>query len=467
MIRRMTIKAALTNFNWTYVAFLPLAILTLVSLASGDGDLLFRISVANAGLFGLLTGTTLTEIKVKPLSWCLPGQESSMGPAIVILAAIVSLVSSAFLLLRPMTEVDAPLLQQFETSFAWSFGLYLTFVAVAVYTRDTLVSSQVVAFSGLLLIAGYFIAGRPDPWAQAIAYLAGSPVLAALFAATAAAATLYGLGSRERSRRLCGAAFLPLKAFDHPARIREYRAGLKRTSLRPSVWTDDTGTFASALLAKLGSRAAGGAWDLLTLDSRLSGNVAEFFYKLLIIGLIVLIFSALMHGASAGPFPALYIITSMMFIFFVPGLTARLSPMLPVSRGQRFRSLLAKSSLVYVTVVVGLLAVRLVVGALGAVYPEFRATLPYALAELPLSALLILALNGPIHCWGFAQFRSAGGWLVFFMVYSFAALAFVGAQADSLLEWSLSKILLITAIAWLPFVAIGWKRCFRDDLLHT
>lgn len=465
MIRRLTVKAALTNFNWTYIAFLPLAILTLVSLASGDGDLLFRISLANAGLFGVLTGTTLTEIKVKPLSWCLPGQEKSMGPAIVGLAAIVCLISSALLILRPMTEVDAPLLQQVQTSFAWSFGLYLAVVAVAVYTRDTLLSSQVVALAGALLIIGRFQPGRPDPWAPAIAYLADSPVLAAAFAAAAVAATLYGLGSRELSRRLCGAAFLPLKAFDHPARIREYRASLRRTSFRRSAWTVNTAARGSALLAKLGRRVAGSAGDLFTLDSRVSSSVAEFFYKLLSIGLILLFFSVIMHRDNADPLPALYIMTSVMFVFFVPGLTARLSPMLPVSRGQRFRSLLAKSGLVYVTVVVGLLAARLVVGAFGVVYPEFRSTLPHTLAELPLSVLLILALNGPIHCWGLTQFRSAGGWLVFFMVYSFAALAFVGAQADSLLEWSLSKILLVTAIAWLPFVAIAWKRCFRDDLL--
>ena len=88
-----------------------------------------------------------------------------------------------------------------------------------------------------------------------------------------------------------------------------------------------------------------------------------------------------------------------------------------------------------------------------------------AAASLPLRAVLIVAAAVPILCWAFATLRSAIGYLLFLIAFLIATRIVTGAAQEFLLARSYPVLLLATAVLWLPFIHIAWKRCIRDDLL--
>jgi uncharacterized membrane-anchored protein YitT (DUF2179 family) len=88
-----------------------------------------------------------------------------------------------------------------------------------------------------------------------------------------------------------------------------------------------------------------------------------------------------------------------------------------------------------------------------------------AAASLPLRAVLIVAAAVPILCWAFATLRSAIGYVLFLTAFLIATRIVTGAAQEFLLAQSYPVLLLATAVLWLPFVHIAWKRCVRDDLL--
>jgi hydrogenase/urease accessory protein HupE len=116
MIRR-TAWALVSNLSGSYLVLPFIAIVTVGALIA-DSDraasynLLMSFGFVAAMAVGLLAGTTLTEIKVKPLSYVLPGQERSMAPAVTLVGALVCLAYALLLLGRPMTIVGVPAWQQ-------------------------------------------------------------------------------------------------------------------------------------------------------------------------------------------------------------------------------------------------------------------------------------------------------------------------------------------------------------------
>ena len=107
MIRR-TAGALVTNFNGSYIGLPFLALLTVIALIPSHGpspsSLLMSFGFSAALIVALLVGTTLTEIKVKPLSYVLPGQEKSMAPAVLLLGAVLCLTYARLVLGRPSTS---------------------------------------------------------------------------------------------------------------------------------------------------------------------------------------------------------------------------------------------------------------------------------------------------------------------------------------------------------------------------
>jgi hypothetical protein len=471
MMRQLQIKASTTNFNGTYFTFAFVIIGAVVALVGpGGGDWLYRIGLVYASLIGLLSGTTLAEIKVKPFSFCMPGQEKSMGPAIVTLAVIACGLYTCLLLIRPVQSSDALLIQQLLTLFCWSIGIDLLVVLAAVVAADTFITSTVLVVGFMLLVAGVAHPGIGAGWSAVSLLLIDRPVLAVVFASVTILWALRALRDRELSRRLCGSPFLPLKAYDNPFRLDEYKQRMRRTALKTSFVTANSGTPGGRLLFKLSERFAGSSWDYLLHESRMSGNVIELIgkvsYILVLIALVIFVFWRRQPAAPAMPaIPGLFFMVGLTFMFFAPGFRARLSPMLPVSRRQHFRALLVKAGIIYANAVLILLALRFLVGWLEPSLPLLSSTLLAGLVEMSVPAVLILALNVPVLCWSSAAFRSTIANLVFMMAYMVGGMLVISARHDALMAISLPSALLTTGVFWLPFLYIAFKRALRDDLL--
>ena len=466
---RQTAAAILTNFTGSYI-FLPvLALLTLIAFVAPSDriapyNLLMSLGLVAAAFVGVLAGTTLTEIKVKPLSYVLPRQEKSMAPAVLIVGALVSLVYALLLLVHPMTVVTVPALQQALAAFGFGLGLFMLIVAVCVVTHDTAFTPLAGVAPALFLMPAIWQETLASAWIALNVALAGHPLLSALFAGASIATVFYVLGSRRLSRYLCGAPFLPLKAYDNPFKIEDYRNRMKRGAFRASLMTDSRASPGSLVLAALSRRVVGTSWDYLVLDTRVSANRWEFVWKLvslaLLIGFVALQYAMTPHRSSNPPLGLLFLLVAMTFSFFPPTFRARLSPMLPVARRRHFTSFLAKGLSVYVITILTLALLHVVIRTVAP-----GSTTLAEIANLPLRGAIIVAAAVPIMCWAFTKLKSAIGFFVFLIAFLLVIVNAVSAAHEFLLSRSYAVLLLASAVCWLPFILIAWKRCFKDDLL--
>jgi hypothetical protein len=465
---RQTAAAILTNFNGSYIAVAFLPLLTLIAFVAPSDrvapyNLLMSLELVAAAFVGMLAGTTLTEIKVKPLSYLLPGQEKSMAPAVLLVGIVVSSLYALLLLGRPMTVVAVPALQQALAAFGFGLGLFTLVVALCVITHDTAFTSLAGVAPFLLVVPAMWQERLASAWIALNVALARHPVASVLFAGVGVATIFYVLGSRRLSRHLCGAPFLPLKAYDNPFKIEDFRSRMKNGSFRRSLMTDSRASPGGLVLAALSRRVVGTPWDFLVLDTRASANRWEFGWKL--ISLVALLgFMALQYSLTqphpTNPLGLLFLLVAVTFVFFPPTFRARLSPMLPVARRRHFKSFLAKAVSVYVFTFLAVLVLQLVVREAG-----LRSAVSAEIASLPLRGVIVAAATVPINCWAFTQLRSAVGFLAFMVAFVAIVVNAVGAAQQFLLGQSAVVLLLASAICWLPFVLIAWKRCFKDDLL--
>lgn len=472
MIRR-TAWALVSNFSGTYIVLLFIAIFTVGSLVT-DSDraaphnLLMSLGVVAALAVGLVAGTTLTEIKVKPLSYVLPGQERSMAPAVVLVGTLVCLAYALLVLGRPMTVVAVPAWQQSLGTFGFTLGLFTLVVAVCVRTHDTAFTSQAAVVPILLIVpAGSGNEAIASGWLALSAAIAENALLAVLFAAGGVIAVFHLLGQRSHSRRLCGAPFLPLKAYDNPFKLDAYRQRMKVSAFRRSVMTDSRASPLGLVLTALSRRVVGSSWDYLVFGTRAGGNLWESTFKFASAALLVG-FLALYVPLDRLPDP-LVGLTYLVFVTFMcspPTFKARLSPMPPVSRRRYFGSFLAKAVGLYVLTILATLLLLLVIRVASGGAPGSEPATSNAWASLPLRAIFIVAATVPILCWAFAALRSAIGFLVFSIAFVAVLAVVVNSARELLLAQSYMALILTTAACWLPFVLIARKRCLQDDLLR-
>ncbi len=472
MIRR-TVWALVSNLSGTYVSLFFIAVFTVPSLAvSSDRtvsyNLLMSLGAVAALTVGLLAGTTLTEIKVKPLSYVLPGQERSMAPAVVLVGALVCLVYALLLLGRPMTVVAVPEWQQALGAFGFSLGLFTLVVAVCLVTHDTAFTSQGAVIPFMLAVPAVFENQTfGSAWLSLNAAVAENAFLAMLFAAGGVIALFRLLGQRSHSRRLCGAPFLPLKAYDNPFKLDTHRQRMKASAFRRSVMTDSRPSPVALVLTALSRRFANSSWDYLVFATRGGGNLWEATFKF-VSAAVVLGIIALYAPRDRLPEP-LVGLTLLVFLIFAcspPTFRARLSPMPPVSRRRYFGSFLAKAVGLYALTIVATLLLLLVIriasdGAAGA-----GPATASSWASLPLRAVLIVAATVPLMCWAFATLRSAIGFVLFMITFVMLVTIVVNTTREFLLASSYPTLVLTTAVCWLPFVVIARKRCLKDDLLR-
>lgn len=219
-------------------------------------------------------------------------------------------------------------------------------------------------------------------------------------------------------------------------------------------------------MTALSRRVVGTPWDYLVLETRAGATRWEFAVKVATLVLLIIIVG--LNGPDSrapNALFALFFLVAMVFAFFPPTFKARLSPMPPVSRRRHFKSFLAKGLSVYALTIVATLLFTLLARLVSetAIGSGFE-TLIVA-ASLPLRAVIVVAATVPIMCWAFAKLRSAIGFLLFLLVFMVAISIVASAAQELLLAQSYPVLLLATAICWLPFVRIAWKRCLRDDLL--
>lgn len=233
--------------------------------------------------------------------------------------------------------------------------------------------------------------------------------------------------------------------------------------------TDSRASPGSAVMAALSRRVAGTSWDYLVLDTHASGTSWDFAVKLAYLVMIVLTIMVLHMYAPLDRWPdALYelcFLVAVVLGFFPPTFRARLSPMPPVSRRRHFRSFLAKEIWVYALAVLATLLFTLLMRAASETALVSESATWTAAASLPLQAVIVVAATVPIMCWAFATLRSAIGFYVFLIAFLIVVRIVLGAAQEFLLAQSYPILLLATAVLWLPFVHIAWKRCLRDDLL--
>ena len=300
-------------------------------------------------------------------------------------------------------------------------------------------------------------------WITLNVALVHHPLVCALFAGVGVATVFYVLGSRRLSRVLCGAPFLPLKAYDNPFKIEDYRKRMKSGSFRRSLMTDSRASPGSLVLAALSRRVVGTSWDYLVLDTRASGNRWEFAWKLVsLVGLLA--FGALQYSLtqhrSSNTLGLLFLLVAITFVFFPPTFRARLSPMLPVARRRHFTSFLAKALSVYVVTILAVVLLQLVIRTVAP-----GSTTLAEIANLPLRGVIIVAAAVPIMCWAFTKLKSAIGFLVFLVALNIVVINAIGVAQEFLLARSYVVLLLASVISWLPFILIARKRCLKDDLL--
>lgn len=469
MIRR-TAWALVTNFNGSYFGLPFLALFTAIAFVNPrTSDLLMSLAFSAAVLVGLIAGTTLTEIKVKPLSYVLPGQERSMAPAVLLVGVVLCLAYALLVLGRPMTIVSVPAWQQSIAAFGFGLGLFTVMVAVCIVTHDTAFTSQAAFLPFVLVVGALGNEAVAAAWITLNAVIAESAFVAVLFASCGVATVFHLLGDRTRSGRLCGAPFLPLKAFDNPFKIDTYRSRMKSGAFRPSLMTDSRASPGGVVMAALSRRVAGTSWDYLVLDTRASGTIWEFAFKLAYLVLIVLTIMVLHpytpYDRSRDALFELCFLVALVLGFFPPAFRVRLSPMPPVSRRRHFRSFLAKGVSVYALAIVVTLLFTLLMRAASETGLLSGSAAWTAAASLPLRAVLVVAAAVPILCWAFATLRSAIGYVLFLLAFLIATRIVTGFAQEFLLAQSYPVLLLATAVLWLPFVHIAWKRCVRDDLL--
>lgn len=472
MIRR-TAWALVTNLSGSSFILLCIALFTVGALVSDDEraasyNLLMSFGFVAALAAGLLSGTTLTEIKVKPLSYVLPGQERSMAPAVVLLGALVSLVYALLLLGQPMAAVAVPAWQQSLGAFAFAFGLFTFVVALCLLTHNTPFVSSVATIPPLLVIPAAF--GHEtiaSAWLALNAAVAQNSLLALSFAAGGLIAVFRLLGQRSHSRRLCGAPFLPLKAYDNPFQLDAYRQRMKSSAFRRSVMTDSRPSLVGVALTALSRRAVGSSWDYLVFATRGGGNLWESTFKFAAVALLIG-FLALYVPSDRLPDP-LVGLTYLVFVTFMcspPTFKPRLSPMPPVSRSRYFGSFLAKAAGLYVLTIIATLLLLLVIRIASEGAPGYESAMATAWAGLPLRAVFVVAATVPILCWAFAALRSAIGFLVFSIAFVAVLTVVAKSMGELLLAQSYAAVILTTAVCWLPFVLIARKRCLKDDLLR-
>jgi len=138
--------------------------------------------------------------------------------------------------------------------------------------------------------------------------------------------------------------------------------------------------------------------------------------------------------------------------------------MLPVGRRQRFRSFIAKGISLYGFAIIGMLLLQLVAGRLPTSGNHILAALA-GIAELPFKGVLMVAAAIPILCWAYTKLRSTIGF-VLLIGLSVPIVAAVGIHAyEYLMRLGYPAFVLVSALCWLPFIYIAWKRCRYDDLL--
>jgi hypothetical protein len=470
MIRR-TAWALLTNFNGSYFGLPFLAIFTAIALVAPSDrmspyNLLMSFGFMAATLVGLLAGTTLTEIKVKPLSYVLPGQEKSLAPAVLLVGTALCLGYALLVLGRPLTVVSVPAWQQALGAFGFGLGLFTLVVAACVVTHDTAFISQVTVFPFLLLMGAFGNETIAAGWLSLNTVVAENAVVAVLFAAGGVMAVLHLLSDRTHSRRLCGAPFMPLKAYDNPFKIDVYRSRMKSSAFRPSVMTDSRPSPGGLVMTALSRRVVGTPWDYLVLETRAGATRWEFAVKVATLVLLIIVVG--LNGPDSrapNALFALFFLVAMVFVFFPPTFKARLSPMPPVSRRRHFKSFLAKGLSVYALTIVATLLFTLFARLVSetAIGSGFETLI--AAASLPLRAVLVVAAAVPIMCWAFAKLRSAVGFLFFMIAFMVVIVLVANAAQEFLLAQSYPALLLGTAVCWLPFVLVARKRCLKDDLL--
>jgi hypothetical protein len=470
----LTARAAVTNINATY--FMPsfLVLGAVIALVTRDAtpltaDLLMSFGFVLSFSIALLVGTTLAEIKVKPLSFALPGQETSMAPAALVVGVVICLGLAALVLARPMSAGDVPAMGQALAVFGYGLGVFMLFVTVCVMTRDTAYTSLAGALAFMLVFGALGNPTLREAWITINVALSSHPVLGLSVGALGTGAAFYVLGNRNVSRNVCGSPFLPLKAYDNPFRLDAFRSRMEGGAFRRSPLTSSGGGPGSLLLAALSRRFAGTSLDYLVLETRVSRNIWEFLlrlaYTVLIVGMIGFMGNRASSQDNDHALGMLLISVAVFFLYFPPTFKTRLSPMLPVARRRRFLSFFIKAVSLYGLTLVALTMLRVALEALLTALPQAASPTLQELAGMPFKGILIVAAIIPVFCWAFTALRSTIAFLAFMIVFLGVGVNVAAFASERLLALGFNEILLATAVLWLPFVAIAWKRCFKDDLL--
>jgi hypothetical protein len=293
-------------------------------------------------------------------------------------------------------------------------------------------------------------------------------VLGLAFAVLGTGTAFRALGSRSMSRDICGSPFLPLKAYDNPFRLDAFRSRMASAAFRESPMTASGGGPGSILLAAASRRLAGTSWDVLVLETRVSRNLWEFVFRLTCTALVVGFIAMIGHGRPQDDRHALAVLVvavAVYFLSFPPTFKTRASPMLPLGRRRHFRAFFVKAVGLYCLTLFVLTLLRAALAALLAATPQAASASLQALAGIPFKGILVVVAIIPVFCWAYTALRSTIGFLAFMTVFLGVTVNVAAYAAERVDALSYAAILLATAVFWLPFLGIAWKRCFRDDLL--
>jgi hypothetical protein len=404
-----------------------------------------------------ITGSTLTDLLVKPLTFCLPRKQQALGWMIPLYGLVYCTISALLFLWWWGDSVRITTPAEFVSVMLLALALFQVVVFCVLHTT----SANYVFLLVTCLAMFSYSPGVAGTLQQMFRFFLEYP-LGALALATGASLLTVRAFDKDLLRTLCGQYFLSFGAMMNPNREMEVTARRRRQLLqrkRPLHAPSALATTVPSAGSRQHSALHSVMDELVELGRRRNWTMIGVW--LVVIPLLWVSGGDFTNGIGYMLllFPLFLILSELKSFFRRP-----VSPLLPASRARYFRETLYKAGILYGLAIILLLIQLLLLAALRAIIPEMSSGLQAA-TSLPLKSVLWFALLVPAFVWAHLTLRSVFAIVVFAMLLITVSMASTFMLIEAFLQLHLVLMLLITFLAWLPFLARSWYVAFRQDLL--
>jgi len=411
---------------------------------------------------GVICASLWRDVLDKPASFLLPRHQLVWRRTLVTIALIVAAACTLVTLFAPAQTPEAVAVRAWQILFL-SMAMFMGSVAVTTWVPNTSVMPGLVTvlfFNSL----DDGIAANLNASAEHI--LLASPFLAAVVSAVVVTAAWRALAARGLMRRLSGEAFLPLHSMFNGARQAAYAS--ERKSQRPLG--PRMRAFERRVLARMRSlsdRATLRAlWATLYVQV---GRIAPARTGNLIALCLLFIVATVVMGfwAPRSEHNGLSVANLVLLIVCALNAEAVINPhtalLLNLSRGNRFRSLMFSAVARWIAVA-GASAVLTAISITAGRYLDVVTLYGTVYTYTPMHPMVFLFFAPMMPFLFLSQVAFPKQQVLATIVIAIVAgISYVGG-AHRVLDGSLSGLLLVQALSWIPFVAYVRNSCYSGDL---